>query len=279
MLDAFTTLVDGLDHPEGVAWAPDGRLYAGGELGQLYAVTLDGDVAEVASTGGFILGVAVDASCRIYACDPGNQAVMRIDPRTAAVEVYSAGSPDRPMRNPNFPTFAPDGTLYVTDSGTWKGDDGVVYRIAPDGSTEVWCPTLTRFPNGCALAPDGTALYVAESLGPGVASVPIDGSGEAGEPEPFVGLPGAVTDGLAFDEEGSLYVSCYRPDRIYRVSPSGEATVLADDPEGTVLSAPTNIAFCGTDLRSLVAANLAGRHLAVASVEVAGARLAYPELP
>ena len=27
-----------LDHPEAVAWGPDGRVYAGGELGQLYRV-------------------------------------------------------------------------------------------------------------------------------------------------------------------------------------------------------------------------------------------------
>jgi gluconolactonase len=34
-LEAFTTLVTGLDHPEGVAWGPDGRVYAGGEAGQI----------------------------------------------------------------------------------------------------------------------------------------------------------------------------------------------------------------------------------------------------
>ncbi len=28
--------VAGLDHPEGVAWGPEGKLYAGGEAGQLY---------------------------------------------------------------------------------------------------------------------------------------------------------------------------------------------------------------------------------------------------
>jgi hypothetical protein len=33
-LEAFTTLVTGRDHPEGV-WGPDGRVYAGGEAGQI----------------------------------------------------------------------------------------------------------------------------------------------------------------------------------------------------------------------------------------------------
>ena len=30
------------DHPEAVAWGPDGRAYAGGEAGQLYRFGLDG---------------------------------------------------------------------------------------------------------------------------------------------------------------------------------------------------------------------------------------------
>jgi hypothetical protein len=30
-LDTFTTLAEGLDDPEGVAWGPDGRVYGGGE--------------------------------------------------------------------------------------------------------------------------------------------------------------------------------------------------------------------------------------------------------
>ena len=36
---ATEVLVDGLDHPEGVAWAPSSDvLWAGGEAGQLYRV-------------------------------------------------------------------------------------------------------------------------------------------------------------------------------------------------------------------------------------------------
>lgn len=37
-----TPFVDGLDHAEGVAWEPAGFLYAGGESGPIYRVTVDG---------------------------------------------------------------------------------------------------------------------------------------------------------------------------------------------------------------------------------------------
>jgi gluconolactonase len=37
-LSEFDLLADGLDHPEGVTWGPDGFVYAGGEAGQIYRV-------------------------------------------------------------------------------------------------------------------------------------------------------------------------------------------------------------------------------------------------
>jgi hypothetical protein len=66
MLEAFTELAGGLDHPEGIAWDPAGALYAGGEAGQIYRVGLDGSVEEIASTGGFMYGLAVDGASRVY---------------------------------------------------------------------------------------------------------------------------------------------------------------------------------------------------------------------
>src|SRR4029079_108070 len=83
MLDRFDELADGLTHPEGVAWNPfDGLIYAGGEGGELYSVTLDGDVELRGSTGGSMLGIAVDGAGRVYACDAGRGEITRMDPLT-----------------------------------------------------------------------------------------------------------------------------------------------------------------------------------------------------
>ena len=40
-----SVLVEGLDHPEGIAWGLDGHAYAGGEAGQVYRIDVDAGTA------------------------------------------------------------------------------------------------------------------------------------------------------------------------------------------------------------------------------------------
>ena len=55
---------------------------------------------------------------------------------------------------------------------------------------------------------------------------------------------------------GNLYVSCYSPNKIFKVTPKQEVTVLIEDWEGHTLSNPTNIAFGGVAMDQIYAANL-----------------------
>jgi sugar lactone lactonase YvrE len=274
---AFETVATGLDHPEGVAVGPDGTLYAGGEAGQIYRIGDDGSSDEIATTGGFMYGIALDGAGVVYACDYGNAAVMRI---TAAGEVstYSTGTVERPMRVPNFATFDEGGNLYVTDSGEWGADDGLLYRITPGGKTEIWTEATPRFPNGCCLSARGDALLVVESHGRVVMRVPIEDGGHAGPPERLVDLAGSQPDGIALAEDGTMFVGCYRPDRIYRIAPDGEIEVFADDPDGVALNQPANVAFFGPNLDRLVVSSLGGWSLVAADARVRGLPLRYPVL-
>ena len=89
-LAALQELATGLDRPEGITWGPDGRVYAGGEAGQVYAISLEGTVEEVTTTGGFLYGVTTDGDGAVYACDFGRGEVARIVP-PGEVETYSTG--------------------------------------------------------------------------------------------------------------------------------------------------------------------------------------------
>lgn len=277
-VEQFTPVVDGLDHPEGVTWGPDGFVYAGGEAGQVYRVDLDGGTTEqLGSTGGFILGLCLDADRAVYACDKGKRVVARMSP-SGDVTTYANGTAERAMVTPNYAAFAAGGILYVSDSGTWRGNDGCLWLVRPGGETELASIDLRAFPNGLALSPDGSELYVVLSNLPGVARVPIDAGGRLGAPQVAAHMPRTVPDGLAFDEQGDLYIACYTPDVIYRLGRDGALDVVVEDWESTTLSSPTNIAFCGPDRRTLVAASLSRWHLARATMPVAGAPLNYPRL-
>jgi gluconolactonase len=266
LIERFATLGGGLDHPEGVAWDPDARvLYAGGEAGQLYRVTLDGEVQQVATTGGFLLGVAVAGDATVFACDVGAGAVVRIDPSTGRSERYADGdgAGDR-MRAPNSLAFDERGRLYVTDSGDWGRGDGRIWVVEPDRSAHVWTDRTNRLPNGCCLTADGSSLLVIETNGPSVARVPILDDGSAGSPGPFAELPDTVPDGIAMCADGSVLVSCQRPDAVFRIPRRGGVPeMLVHDPTGQLLGTPSNVCWAGPDLDLLVTSNLGRWHLAL----------------
>jgi gluconolactonase len=252
-------------------------VYAGGEAGQIYQVSLDGTVREIATTGGFIYGVALDGDGNVYACDFGGAAVMRIA-TDGEVSTYSTGTPERPLRVPNFAAFDPNGNLYVTDSGDWGADDGCIFRIAPSGETTLWTDQPHRFPNGCCLSLGGDALLVIESRGRVISRIPIGDDGSAGAITPVVDLAGSQPDGLALAEDGTMIVGCYRPDRLFRIDPDGSVAVLADDPDGVVLNQPANVVFVGPSRDRLGVSSLGGWSLMVADAGLVGAPLDYPKL-
>jgi sugar lactone lactonase YvrE len=273
--DRFAELAGGLNHPEGVAWNPlDGRVYAGGEGGELYAVTLDGEVDELASTGGSMLGVAVDGRGRVYACDAGNGEIVRLEPSSGRVERYGDA---RGLDTPNALAFGPNGVLYVTCSGE-DGEPGVV-RIPPGAAAERWTDALTAYPNGCAVTPAGDALVVVESHRPGLSRIPIRPGGEAAEPVSIAALPETDPDGVAFDEAGNCFVTLYRPDGVVRVGADGAVEVVVADPLASVFDAPTNLAFVGASLDRVVVANVGDRFLSIGDLGVRGAPLHHPEVP
>src|SRR6185437_12103270 len=103
-------LVDGLDHPEGVCWDPRAEIvWAGGEDGQLYRIDVHERTFElVARAPGFVLGLAVDARGRlVLCCNRGMLCVLD----AGAVRTLRDG-----FMLPNYPAFAPDGTLFFSDS-------------------------------------------------------------------------------------------------------------------------------------------------------------------
>ena len=278
MLERFDDLAEGLNHPEGVAWNPfDGHVYAGGEQGEIYRVSLDGEVEHLASTEGSMLGIVIDGRGRVYACDEGLGQIARLDPATGKVEVYARGVGGEDMDTPNVAAFGPDGMLYVTCSG--EGGRPEILRVAPGGRTERWCAEVPRYPNGCVVVPDGSALLVVEAKAQRVVRVGIAADGSAGRPTVFAELPDTDADGIALDGQDHVWVTLYRPDGLVRLTPDGREVDRVDDHLASRMDAPTNLAFVGEELSLAVIANVGGRHLSIADLGVRGRTMHFPEVP
>ena len=246
-----------LDHPECVAVAPDGAVWCGGERGQVFRLEPDGSgLEQVASTGGFCLGLAFDGD-RLLVCDVKRKEVLQVDTRTGAVEPFAGGTAERPLTWPNYAVVDGHGRVYVSDT-TQPGERGPgIYRFAPDGSGELWHAGPFASANGLALAPDGAHLYIAETNASAISRIAIEPGGGPGERELVARVDG-LPDGLAFDGDGLLYVGCYEPSQVLRIDADGTVRTLVRDHTARTLCHPTNLAFRD---RTLFVANLGRCHV------------------
>ncbi len=116
-------------------------------------------------------GLTLDAEGRIVICEHGNRRISRLEAdgsRTTLVDNYEGGR----LNSPNDATYGSDGSLYFTDppyglegleeSPLRELDFNGVYRLHPDGELELLVRDQSR-PNGIALSPDESVLYVANS--------------------------------------------------------------------------------------------------------------------
>lgn len=246
-----------LAHPEGVAIHKDGSIWCGTEWGDLIRIAADGSRHEkLGTTGGFALGLAFDSAGNCYICDLKHAAIFRYSAATGAVERFAAGG----ILVPNYPVVDETrGVLYVSDSrGNNNIGPGIFRYDLATGEGGVWCTAPMDFANGMAMALDGEGLYVVESDRAQVSYVPILADGSAGTPEIAIADTQTVPDGLAIAPDGTIYVSCYEPSRIYRKRPGGPLEILIEDRAATTIAHPTNVALRGDTLFS---ANLGRWHI------------------
>ena len=275
-IEDVAIFADGLDHPECVAVHPDGSVWAGGEGGQIYRISSDGaKVEEVNNTKGFILGIAFspDASW-LAVCDLKNKCVWKLALSNNKLEKFATGAESENFNIPNYAVFSRSGKLFVTESGAFRKVTGKIFCFDEDGNGKIWHDGPFNFANGAALDADEKYLYVACTWLPGVERIEINDNGTAGKREVFCTLPQTCPDGIAFDDEQNLYVACYAPNSIFKVTKEQEVSLLIDDWEAHTLSNPTNIAFGGKNFDQLFSANLGRWHISRIDLQTKGMKLA-----
>lgn len=117
-----------------------------------------------------------------------------------------------------------NGRAYFGDTG-FRPDRGQppapgrVFLFEPGRGARVVAEDM-EFPNGCAVSPDGTVLYYAESFGARVSRFDVEPNGELSNRVEHADL-GEAPDGLCLDSSGCLWVALPHSGRFVRVDPSG----------------------------------------------------------
>ena len=245
-----TVYASGLRAPDGPAFDRAGALFVtelGGAVVQRIAP--DGAVTPFVRTGGRPNGLAFHRSGDLYVAEAGLGAVFRVPPGGRPYMFADAG--DEAFRSPNDLVFDSEGGLYLTDpvAGSLV-PDGRVYYIAPEGDVRLFVDGL-RFPNGVALTPDGSRLVVAETRTGAIHEFVLDGPGRFAARRVRVelehGAESGGPDGLAFTEDGCLFVAVARHGVVCVIDPADG--VAERIPAGG--SFPTNLAFGGSERRTL----------------------------
>ena len=177
-------------------------------------------------------GLTLDAEGRLIICEHGHRRISRLEAdgtRSVVVERYDGAQ----LNSPNDAVYGSDGSLYFTDppyglegleeSPDRELDFNGVYRLSPNGELAVLVRDQTR-PNGIALSPDETILYVANSDAANKVwmAYDIDDSG-ASNGRVFYDANDETADGAAdgmkVDVSGNLFAT--GPGGVWVIAPDG----------------------------------------------------------
>jgi len=109
-------------------------------------------------------GLTFDNEGRLIICEHGNRRISRLEEEGSCavlVDSYEGGC----LNSPNDAVFGSDGSLYFTDpsyglEGLRELNFNGIYRLHPGGELQLLVRDQSR-PNGIALSPDESTLYVA----------------------------------------------------------------------------------------------------------------------
>lgn len=199
----------------------EGAVFTGTEDGSIFRVSHDGRrIDRVAHTGGRPLGIELDVDGRLLVCD-ARRGVLRVDPRTGAIESAVERIGGAPMVFCNNAAVATDGTVWFTDSSTlfgvdqWKDDfvqdtrTGRLARLGTDGEVEVVLEGL-GFANGVALAADESYVAVAETAARTIVRWWLTGPRAGTRDYLVTDLPG-YPDNIARGSDGLIWIAVASP--------------------------------------------------------------------
>lgn len=240
---------------EGPLWWQEGGYLLFNDIGnnrRLRWTPADG-VALVLEPTNRANGLTRDPSGRLLACEHEPRRVTRAEP-DGSLTVIANSYRGRRLNRPNDVIVSSKGDIYFTDPGFPAPgldlDVNGVYHITPDLGTItliVW--DFTR-PNGLALSPDESILYINDTRRRHIRAFDLEANGMPllASDRVFCDLGGerpGNPDGMKVDAAGNVY--CGGAGGIWVIDPAGRPLGIIDHGQ----AGTTNVAFGGGDWQTL----------------------------
>ncbi len=295
-ISSLAKVAVGIDRPEDVVVGPDGRVFASDHQCAVAEIFPDGSFKRMGPRGGAPNGINMDRQGRVLIANFGiydreEGPLQRFDPATGDHETLLAEVRGRRLTSANYPVLDRQGNIWCANSThaeTWPQaldgrDDGFIFVLRPDGSSEIVADRL-KFPNGMALSADERTLFCAQTTGADVLAFPILPGGRLGAGKrygPILGVlqapgPGVeksslgYTDGIGMDADGNLWVCLPASDKVVAITPSLEVVTVIEDATGETVNHPTNITWGGPDLKDLYIGSIRADYVLKGRSPVAG---------
>jgi gluconolactonase len=237
---------------EGPSFDRDGYLYVTDiPHGRVFRIDRSGAWTLVAEYDGWPNGLKIGRDGRILITDY-KLGLMELDAKSGKVRTHYTHVRSESFKGLNDLVIAGNGDIYFTDQGQTGMQDptGRVYRLTGDGRLERLLDTCPS-PNGIALDPSESWLFVALTRACQVWRLPLTRDGVTSKVNVFAHTPGGVSgpDGLAVDAAGGLAVANPGHGCVWLLDAGGVPRCRIDSCAGRSV---TNLAYDPADPHRLV---------------------------